>query len=105
MAAKKKRGLSGSPEHHAGEAKVLRFSATRQFKEAEAKAKSRSCSAALERLMDANATYAQADLHDVEGRSFSMSPAGIEARSFAVGAFKTNCLGTRLSGMKRRSRR
>ena len=105
MAAKKKRGLSGSPEHHASEAKVLRRSADRQFNEAMTKAKSRSCSAALGRLLDANATYAQADLHDVEGRSFSLSPEGIEARSFAVEAFKANCLGAGLSGMKRRSRR
>lgn len=102
--ARKRSRLHGSPEHHASEAKVRRMSATRKFGEATEKAKSRACSAALDRLLDATEAKAQADLHDVEGRSFSSSPHGVEAASFAVSAFKVNCLGGGLSGLRRRRR-
>ena len=105
---KRMHGLGGTPEHHAAEAKVLRVGATRRFNEAAQKARSKACGAALNRLLEAEGTKSQADLHDVEGRSFSLSRDGIEAESFAIGAFKANCLvSSSLAGTqsRRRSRR
>ena len=109
MASRRKRslrGLGGTPQHHASEAKVLRIGATRRFNEAAEKARNKACSAALDRLIDASGTKSQADLHDVEGRSFSLTREGIEAESFAIGAFKANCvMSGGLSGARRRRRK
>jgi len=110
MAAKKKRsrGLSGSPEHHAGEADKRYREARERYNYVIDSAQNKKCASAFQILMRAERFDGSATSHDRESGGKARAAATQTAKSamLAEAAFRENCLvGAGLSGMKRRSRR
>ena len=108
MAAKKKRGLSGSPEHHASEAEALYKQARHSYDLASGHIKKGKCDVGFNMLRVGMKQDAAADAHRMEfggSGGDSAAVAASKAEAAATHAFKGSCLSANLSGMKRRSRR
>lgn len=103
----KKRGLSGSPEHHRGGRDRFTSSSNRFFKQAAAEAKDDKCRVSLRFLMEAAEDFGQAEAHarETPGEYKAWEDRSGTHYADAVKAFEANCLKSGLSGLRRPRRR
>jgi hypothetical protein len=108
MAAKKRRGLGGSPEHHASAAKTLYQRADEYYESAAKNAAKGNCSASWFSMMSGRMADGEGLAHARESSPLvsasSIAPA--DTRKRATLAFEKNCLvGKGLSSLGRTSKR